>query len=442
MLIQLPIHVKTIINTLEGAGYEAYAVGGCIRDSLLGREPQDWDITTSARPWQVKELFSRTIDTGIRHGTVTVMMEREGFEVTTYRIDGEYEDARHPSEVTFTGNLLEDLKRRDFTVNAMAYNERQGLVDEFDGMGDMSRKMIRCVGRADERFTEDALRMLRAVRFAAQLDFSIEEKTRQGIVKLAPALHKISAERIQGELVKLLVSPNPQKIRVLYETGISREIFPWLDEMYRTPQNNPHHCFNVGEHTVQALMHVPEDKVLRLAMLFHDVAKPHCLHTDENGIHHFHGHPREGASMARMIMRRLKFDNDTIDRVASLILWHDDNPPLIPAEIRKAMHRIGLRQFPNLFLIKRGDVMGKSSAYRKEMLDYIDAYQQMYESILKKGECISLKTMAVTGADLIACGIRPGREMGELLEYLLSLVLEQPEKNTKEFLLQKAAEWA
>ena len=189
-------------------------------------------------------------------------------------------------------------------------------------------------------------------------------------------------------------------------------------------------------------MHVPEDKVLRLAMLFHDVAKPHCLHTDENGIHHFHGHPREGASMARMIMRRLKFDNDTIDRVASLILWHDDNPPLIPAEIRKAMHRIGLRQFPNLFLIKRGDVMGKSSAYRKEMLDYIDAYQQMYESILKKGECISLKTMAVTGADLIACGIRPGREMGELLEYLLSLVLEQPEKNTKEFLLQKAAEWA
>ncbi len=442
MHIHLPIHVKTIINTLEGAGFEAYAVGGCIRDSLLERQPQDWDITTSARPWQVKELFPRTIDTGIRHGTVTVMLEREGFEVTTYRIDGEYEDARHPREVTFTGNLLEDLKRRDFTVNAMAYNERQGLVDAFDGMGDMNRNMIRCVGKATERFTEDALRMLRAVRFAAQLGFSMEEKTRQGIIKLAPALHKISAERIQGELVKLLVSPNPQEIRTLYETGISREIFPWLDEMFETPQNNPHHRFNVGEHTVQALLHVPEDKVLRLAMLFHDMAKPLCLRTDEKGVHHFGGHPRESASMARMVMRRLKFDNDTIDRVASLVLWHDDNPPLIPAEIRKALHRIGTRQFPNLFIIKRGDVMGKSDYLRKEMLDYIDGYQRMYEDILEKGECISLKTMAVTGSDLIASGIRPGREMGELLEHLLSLVLEHPEQNTKEFLLQKAAEWA
>lgn len=442
MHVHLPLHVKMILNTLERAGHEAYAVGGCIRDSLLGRVPQDWDITTSARPWQVKELFPRTIDTGIRHGTVTVMMEREGFEVTTYRIDGEYEDARHPREVTFTGNLLEDLKRRDFTINAMAYNERHGLVDEFDGIGDMNQRLIRCVGEARERFTEDALRMLRAVRFGAQLGFSMEEKTRQGITELAPALHKISAERIQGELVKLLLSPNPQEIRTLYDTGISREIFPWLDEMYKTPQNNPHHCFNVGEHTEQALMHVPRDKVLRLAMLFHDMAKPLCLHTDEKGIHHFHGHPREGASMARMVMRRLKFDNDTIDRVASLILWHDDNPPLILAEIRKALHRIGIRQFPNLFLVKRGDVMGKSSYLRKEMLEYIDAYQQMYEEILEKGQCISLKTMAVTGSDLIASGFPPGRELGELLEYLLSLVLEHPEYNTKEFLLQKAAERA
>ncbi len=440
MRIELPEKVKTILNILINAGFEAFAVGGCVRDSILGKEPKDWDITTSARPVQVKELFSRTIDTGIAHGTVTVLLDREGFEVTTYRIDGEYEDARHPKEVLFTGSLLEDLKRRDFTINAMAYNEQEGLVDAFDGMGDLKQGRIRCVGTARERFTEDALRMLRAVRFAAQLGFSIEPETRRGIEELACSLQKISAERIQAELVKLLVSDHPEEVRTLYETGISKEIFPWLDAMFRTPQNNPHHIYNVGEHTVCALMYTPPDKILRLALFFHDMAKPACLEKDEEGIYHFRGHPKEGAAMTRLVMRRLKFDNDTIERVASLVQWHDDNPPLTPANVRRAINRIGQRQFPRLFAVKRADTMGKGTYQREEKLAYIDKYETMYREILEKEECIHLKTLAVSGKDLIAAGFKPGRELGRLLEELLQLVLENPECNTKEFLLEKAAE--
>lgn len=437
MIITLPEKVKTIINNLERCGFEAFAVGGCIRDSILGRDPQDWDITTSARPDQVKALFERTIDTGIRHGTVTVLLEREGFEVTTYRIDGAYEDARHPSQVTFTGNLREDLRRRDFTINAMAYNERQGLVDVFDGVGDLQRGVIRCVGSAGERFREDALRLLRAVRFSAQLGFTLETETREAIVRLAPSLSKISAERIQVELVKLLTSPHPEEIRTLKDTGIARVLFPWLEAMFETPQKNPHHCYNVGEHTVHALMEVPADRVLRLTMLLHDVAKPCLRNTDETGEDHFKGHPAEGASMARKILRKLNFDNDTIDRVCSLILWHDDNPAVTPRNIRRAMNRVGLRQYPELFAVKRADARAKAPRFLQEFLDYVDAYQRQYQEILDEGQCISLKELAVGGADLIAAGMKPGKELGAVLSQMLELVLEHPECNTKEILLEK-----
>ncbi len=440
MQIELPEKVKLIIHTLTAAGFEAYAVGGCIRDSLLGRIPQDWDITTSAFPEQVKALFRKTIDTGIKHGTVTVLMDREGFEVTTYRIDGEYEDARHPKEVVFTRNLTEDLKRRDFTINAMAYNETNGLVDAFDGAGDLKRGVIRCVGDPRERFTEDALRMLRAVRFGAQLGFSIEEHTRAAIGELAPSLKRISAERIQTELVKLLVSDHPEEVRTLYETGISREIFPWLDEMMNTAQNNPHHCYAVGEHTLVTLKNIPPDKVLRLTMLLHDMAKPRCLSVDEAGIYHFKGHPQEGARMAGEVMRQLKFDNGTIARVKALILWHDDNPPVTPANIRRAIHRVGLRQYPDLFAVKRADTMGKNPAQQAEMLAYIDDYEAQYRKIIEEEQCISLKELAIDGSDLIAAGMKPGKNIGETLDYLLRRVLENPEYNNRETLLKLASE--
>lgn len=291
MKILLPEKVKTIINTLTAAGYEACAVGGCVRDSILGREPNDWDITTSAKPEEIKGLFARTVDTGIQHGTVTVLLDREGFEVTTYRIDGEYEDARHPKEVIFTASLEEDLKRRDFTINAMAYNEQDGLIDIFDGVGDIGRQMIRCVGDARERFSEDALRMLRAVRFSAQLGYQIEDKTKQAIREMAPSLQKISAERIQTELVKLVTSDHPDYLRTAYETGITKEILPEFDLCMETPQHNPHHCYNVGEHILHSMQEIEPDKVLRLGMLFHDIGKPQTMTVDSEGITHNKNHP-------------------------------------------------------------------------------------------------------------------------------------------------------
>lgn len=432
--INLPDKVKFIIDTLAGAGFEAYAVGGCVRDSLLGRTPGDWDITTSASPWQVKELFPRTVDTGIKHGTVTVMEEKEGFEVTTYRIDGEYEDSRHPKEVTFTSSLEEDLKRRDFTINAMAYNEAQGLVDIFGGIRDIERKVIRCVGSPTHRFTEDALRMMRAVRFAAQLGFTIEEGTRAAISELSANLAGISAERIQTELVKLLLSSHPEEMRAVYETGMSRIFLPEFDRMMETPQNNLFHCYNVGEHTIAALMNCRSDKVLRLTMLLHDVAKPLCKKVDEKGIFHFHGHAGKGAEIAKDVLRRLKFDNDTIARVTALIVWHDDLPKLEEKAVRRAIHRVGLAQYPRLFEVLRADTLAKSDYRQKEKLDNIRGYEQIYEEIMAKQQCLSIADLAVSGRDLIALGMKPGKEIGDTLQYLLMHVLECPEDNTPEIL--------
>lgn len=437
MVIQLPEKVKYIIDTLMEAGYEAYAVGGCIRDSILGRKPGDWDITTSAKPMQVKELFSRTIDTGIQHGTVTVMMNGEGFEVTTYRVDGEYEDGRHPKEVVFTASLLEDLKRRDFTINAMAYNEKDGLVDAFSGIEDLEKKVIRCVGNPKERFEEDALRMMRAVRFAAQLGFSIEEETKGAITELAQNLAKVSAERIQVELVKLLVSNHPEEFLTFYETGLTRIFLPEFDAMIDTPQNNKHHCYNVGQHTIEAVKNSPPDKIIRLTMLLHDVAKPVCKSMDEQGIYHFYGHPAKGAEMAKEILKRLKFDNDTMRRVTTLIKWHDDMPPLEPRAIRRAIFRTGLEQYPALFAVKRADTMGKNQYQRAEKLAYIEGYQKLYEEILEKQQCLTLKDLAVTGKDLIEAGMKPGKELGEVLERMLDYVLEHPEENQKEILMKQ-----
>ena len=441
MKIVLPEKVKFIIETLETHGYEAYAVGGCVRDTMLHRTPGDWDITTQAKPEQVKEIFAEknihTIDTGIQHGTVTVMVEHEGFEVTTYRIDGEYEDARHPKNVQFTASLLEDLKRRDFTINAMAYNDKNGLIDAFDGVGDLERGVIRCVGCAMERFSEDALRMLRAVRFAAQLGFDIEAETKEAMVKLAPDIAKISAERIQTELVKLITSTHPGEIRTAWETGLTAVFLPEFDRMMATPQNTKHHCYSVGEHTVAALEHIVGDKVLRLTMLLHDVAKPMCRTTDEHGVDHFYGHPQEGSLVARKILRRLKFDNDTTDRVCRLILCHDDNPPLQERTVRRAIYRNGVDQYPLLFAVKRADMLAQSAYRREEKAEYLKEYEEIYEQIMAKRQCLSIKELAVTGTDLIADGMQPGKAIGETLKQLLEYVLEHPEDNTKEKLMEQ-----
>lgn len=439
MKIQLPEKVKFIIDTITAAGYEAYAVGGCIRDSILGREPNDWDITTSAKPEQVKALFRRTIDTGIAHGTVTIMLEKEGFEVTTYRIDGEYEDSRHPKEVTFTSNLIEDLKRRDFTINAFAYNETTGLVDAFEGLKDMENGVIRCVGDAKERFTEDALRILRAIRFSAQLGYEIEESTKEGIRLLAGNLRHISAERIQVELTKLLTSPHPDYIRVAYETGVTAVILPELDLCMQTQQNHPHHCYSVGEHILQSLNKVPPVKELRLAMLLHDMGKPQTITTDEDGTNHFHGHPKVSAKMAEDILKRLRYDNDTIYKVTRLVEFHDYGKGVKPdlRLTRRAVNKIGEDIFPLLMSVFRADVLAQSEYKREEKLEAIAMWEQLFAQIQESKQCVSLKTLAVNGSDLIALGMKPGKELGETLHALLDHVLDHPEDNNKETLIRK-----
>ena len=458
MIIQMPEDVKYILEKLNTSGYEAYAVGGCVRDSILGRNPDDWDITTSAKPEETKALFPKTIDTGIQHGTVTVMRNHVGYEVTTYRIDGEYEDSRHPKEVIFTSDLLEDLKRRDFTINAMAYNhledsdlnigidvgknrnsfdsQKSGLVDAFGGMEDIENKIIRCVGNPIHRFEEDALRMMRAVRFSAQLGYEIEEETKKAICVLAGNLANISAERIQVELVKLLVSNHPDYLRTAYETGMTKVFFPEFDKIMETKQNNPHHKYSVGEHTLHSLEHVRADKVLRLSMLLHDIAKPETIQTGEDGVDHFYGHPDKGEEMARQILRRLRFDNDTIGKVCKLVKYHDRKLSLKPEKLRKAIVGIGPELFPFLLEVKEADMLAQSDYKREEKEQELADIRKVYNKILEAGDCLALKDLALSGKDLIAQGMRPGKELGETLQKLFDYVLENPEKNSKEDLLE------
>ena len=452
MVIELPKQVKQIIDTLQAHGYEAYAVGGCVRDAILGRTPQDWDITTSALPMQVKALFRRTVDTGIQHGTVTVLLDKQGFEVTTYRVDGKYEDGRHPTEVSFTASLAEDLKRRDFTINAMAYNETDGLVDLFRGEEDLKEGIIRCVGVAKERFSEDALRILRAFRFSAQLDFSIEEETLQAAKDLADTLKKISAERIYAELSKLLVSDHPERLFEAYECGITAVILPEFDRMWETDQNHPAHYAKVGLHVLDTVRktgkpatyaeetgYLPEEfRCLRLAALFHDVGKPECRHTDEEGVDHFYGHAEKGAELSKKILRRLKADNATIDTVFRLVKWHDY--PLMPEEraLRRAMHKIGSDLFPLLLELRQADLEAHAEPYRTEGPATLQKVWQVFLEIKKRKECTSLKELAINGSDLISAGYTPGKELGAVLERLLLFVIEEPKKNTKEELLKEA----
>lgn len=440
-VIELPEKVNSIIHTIQAAGFEAYAVGGCVRDSILGRIPDDWDITTSAKPEEVKRLFRRTIDTGIEHGTVTVMIDREGFEVTTYRIDGEYEDSRHPKEVIFTPSLLEDLKRRDFTINAMAYNDITGLVDEFQGLEDVKKKIIRCVGNPKERFTEDALRMMRAVRFSAQLGYDIEKETKEAITELAPSLQKISAERIQVELTKLVTSPNPDFLRIAYETGITAQILPEFDICMKTEQNHPHHCYNVGEHILHSMKEVRADKVLRFSMLFHDIGKPEKKTVDEEGITHFRGHAAVSESIAKRVFRQLHFDNDTMNKVSRLVANHEYRINPDAKSVRRAVVKIGEDIYPLMKEIQTADVMAQSDYMRAEKLERLEELDTIYHQILAEKNCLSLKTLAVSGKDLMESGMKPGKEIGDVLHYLLEIVLDAPEKNDKKFLLKEANDY-
>ena len=433
--ISIPEKVNTVIETLRQNGHEAYIVGGCVRDSILGRTPDDWDITTSAMPEDVKRLFRRTVDTGIKHGTVTVLIGNEQFEVTTYRIDGDYGDGRHPDNVVFTSSLKEDLRRRDFTINAMAYSEEDGLIDYYDGLGDIDRKVIRAVGDAEERFTEDALRIMRAVRFSAQLGYSIEDKTKEAAGELAGTLTKISAERINIELTKLLVSPHPEELRTMYELGITAVIMPEFDVCMKTPQNNLHHMFGVGEHIIHSVQAVRADKVLRYTMLFHDIGKPDCHYRGADGIDHCHGHAPVSAEIAARIMKRLKFDNDTEAKVETLVRYHDINMDETPYAVRKSIAVIGEDLFPLLFEIKIADGAAQSEFRLEEKKMKVAAWESIYSRIIEDGDCLGLKDLKVNGQDLIDRGMKPGREIGITLRRMLEDVLQYPSHNTEDYLL-------
>ncbi len=452
MNFHIPCKVNDIIEELMRDGYEAYVVGGCVRDMVLGREPEDWDITTSATPYEVKKIFRRTVDTGIVHGTVTVLMDKEHYEVTTYRLDGEYEDNRHPKQVEFTVSLAEDLKRRDFTINAMAYNQKEGFIDLFGGMEDLNRGLIRCVGSAEERFDEDALRILRAVRFSAQLGFTIEEETLRAIEAKAENLKNISAERIRVELTKLLISDHPNRLRLLYQLGITKVILPEFDAMMKTEQKNIHHIYSVGEHTIAAVSEVAgelkekrfatrERTILRWTMLLHDVEKPSTLTLGKDGQNHFYGHQEKGALTAKNILRRLKFDNDTIDTVVHLIRWHDYRFVLTPAGMRRAVSKIGKEYMELLFEVNRADTSAKNPQNTKEKYDHLAMARQLYTDIIEKEECVSLKELQINGKDLIAIGMKPGKKMGELLNALLSEVLDNPSLNDYNTLLTMTQQW-
>ena len=407
MYIEIPENVKKILSILEQAGFPAYVVGGCVRDSVLGRKPKDWDITTKALTADVKKLFRRTIDTGIEHGTVTVMFGSEGYEVTTYRIDGTYEDSRRPKEVTFTSDLKEDLRRRDFTINAMAYNPKDGLVDVFEGIKDSKEKIIRAVGDPRERFKEDALRMMRALRFCAQLGYKIEEETKNAISEMAEDLCKISTERIQVELVKLLESTHPETIKEGYLLGITKVILPEFDELF---------CRNEqGMKVIKAMKMVPSDKVYRLAILFGEM----------------------GEETANQICRRLKMDNATRKKVVKIIKYQDHELSEESTFIRKAIFEVGEEIYPYLYHIQRARIL---TGLQKEGKDWSQLEQSKikYEDIIKRGDCLSLEGLALDGKDIISLGIKPGKEVGRILYALLDKVLEDQELNTKERLINEA----
>ena len=389
--IQLPYEVEWVIGKIRDAGYEAFAVGGCVRDTLLGRTPEDWDVTTSARPEAVKAIFERTVDTGLQHGTVTVLKNRKGYEVTTYRIDGEYHDGRHPDSVEFTPNLLEDLKRRDFTINAMAYSHETGIVDEFGGMEDLKAGIVRCVGRPEDRFTEDALRLLRALRFSAQLGFEIEESTYAAIKTIAPNLAKVSKERVQAELTKLLLSAHPERILLLKETGLSAQIVPGFDAVSAPP-------------LFSKLSRLPAEKSLRWAGFLL------C----------------QGEKQAEAVLKGLKMDNETIGNVSRMIEGAKETLLLEKPAVRRAMSRYTPYQLEGALKLK--ELMGSPDA---------EEIRRLREEIIRDGDCVSLKDLAVKGRDLLEAGVERGPMVGEILNHLFDLVLLHPEKNDRELLLKE-----
>ena len=435
MRITMPEAVKTIISRLNGAGYEAYAVGGCVRDSIMGVEPNDWDICTSALPEQVEAVFSgmHIIETGLQHGTVTLMLDHIGYEITTYRTEGTYSDRRKPDYVSFVTELREDVQRRDFTINAMAYNDEKGLQDYFGGVRDLERRVVRCVGEAEERFNEDALRILRAMRFAAVFDFEIEKETALAMHRSRELLSYVSMERIAVELLKLLKGGGAA--RILREfSDILAVVIPEIVPCIGFDQHSKWHCYDVWEHTLRAIEAARSDEIIRLTMLLHDLGKPEC-YTNEDGEGHFYDHAAASERIAKAILKRLKLSNDLTGTVCALVKHHDAYGQIGEKGIKRLLNRIGMENARLLLDVTYADMCGQAPEKRmlkEEKLSYV---RDILDRIEKNDECVSVKSLEINGHDLMSHGLK-GREIGEALNKALNGVIDGEVENSKAALLQ------
>lgn len=441
--IQIPANAVTIIQTLQAKGYAAHVVGGCVRDSLLNRTPHDWDICTSATPKQMLEIFRdyRIIATGLQHGTVTVVIDGEAYECTTYRIDGAYTDNRRPDSVTFTDDIVEDLKRRDFTINAMAYNPQLGaLIDPFDGLNDLLHECVKCVGNAEDRFNEDALRILRAIRFAAQLDFIIDSETEQAVRSLYTNLQNIAVERISSELCKIVQTAKFSDMLLKYPYVFALFI-PEINAMMDFPQNNPYHSYDVFMHTVRAVEQcISDDLTVRLAVFFHDIGKPHSYQDDVDGTRHFKQHACIGADMTDVIMKRLRFDNDTRENVVQLVFYHDTTIEPSKKCVKCWLNKLGEKQLRRLLNVKRADTKGQKAVYDSTRLHTFDAIESIIDEVVQEQQCFTLKDLAVNGNDLLKLGYKPGKRLGIELNKLLDGVINEEYVNEHDVLLAIAKE--
>ncbi len=432
---------RFVFDTLEESGFECYTVGGCVRDMLLGRTPHDVDFTTNANPDEILECFReyKTFELGKKFGTISVLKDNVIYEITTYRIDGVYSDARHPDKVEFSRNLRDDLARRDFTINAMAMDKYGNLVDIFGGKDDLDNKLIRAVGDAEKRFSEDALRIFRALRFSAKLGFHIEKNTSEACKNLAHLLDNVHPQRLRDELTAFIVGENVPDIIAEYREVFAR-IIPELKPLFDFQQITAHHRYDVFTHTLKAVGNAPKDAKIRLALLLHDIAKPLCHTTDKAGISHFNGHPKKSADISMEILRRFSFSSDFVNSVCRLIVCHDvrfEKPNLY---IKRLLMDISEDEFRSLMIIQRCDILAQSEYLREEKLRHIDFIQSEFENVLKENSCFKLKDLAVNGNDIMTLGVY-GKAVGEILNYLLNKVIEDKLVNERDVLISSAKEY-
>lgn len=439
--MKIPIlpQIEQVLALLNKSDFEAYVVGGCVRDCLLGRVPEDWDVTTDATPDEMKLCFSgfRVVETGIKYGTLTVLLDGMPVEITTYRIDGAYSDHRRPDGVEFTRDLKSDLSRRDFTMNALAYHPAKGIIDYFGGQNDLDARRIVCVGDAEARFSQDALRIMRAVRFASTLGFSVEERTESAMNKLTASLRDISAERVAAELNKAVTGEYISDALLRY-TGVFSSIIPELTPMVGFEQHTKYHHLDVWKHTVETVKAIPNDLILRLTMLLHDAGKPKTFTLDEHGVGHFYGHAEEGAVISGRVLDRLRYDNATRKQVAYLIKHHCDFISPETKAVKRLLNRMGEENLRYLIAIKRADCAGQASEFRARREQNLMEIESKLEAIVKQNQAFALKDLAINGDDLREIGFTPGKRLGDTLDKLLQLVIDETLENERDELISAA----